>query len=238
MPLTPVRIGEAFGPGTAVPVVPLRISDPDHRHLRPALAGPRHPRGPGGRRRRHGSTYPWHRSIHPLLDSASTTGASPTGSPSPRSPGSGGSGSGRPASSPYNRITNVDIAQGPLMRFFSFSALRVQTAGYSAQARAEIVLNGIEDAGDLQERDHGLCAEGRAGRGRGGSRKRRRRQQTRLWRNSGRSGGCSKTGWRGRGTISPEREGCVGVIAGLSRLSRVGREGDYTVQRPISQARP
>lgn len=52
---------------------------------------------------------------------------------------------------PYNRITNVDIIQGPLMRFFSFSALRVQTAGYSAQARAEIVLNGIEDPKDLQE---------------------------------------------------------------------------------------
>ncbi|MCK9299199.1 PH domain-containing protein [Methanoculleus sp. YWC-01] len=53
---------------------------------------------------------------------------------------------------PYNRITNVDIAQGPLMRFFSFSAVRVQTAGYSAQARAEIVLNGIADPKDLQEK--------------------------------------------------------------------------------------
>ena len=52
---------------------------------------------------------------------------------------------------PYNRITNVDIIQGPLMRFFSFSAVRVQTAGYSAQARAEIVLNGIADPKDLQE---------------------------------------------------------------------------------------
>ena len=53
---------------------------------------------------------------------------------------------------PYNRITNVDIAQGPLMRYFSFSAVRVQTAGYSAQARAEIVLNGIADPKDLQEK--------------------------------------------------------------------------------------
>jgi membrane protein YdbS with pleckstrin-like domain len=52
---------------------------------------------------------------------------------------------------PYNRITNVDIVQGPLMRVFSFSALRVQTAGYSGQARAEIVLNGIEDPKALQE---------------------------------------------------------------------------------------
>jgi len=57
---------------------------------------------------------------------------------------------------PYNRITNVDISQGPLMRFFSFSAVRVQTAGYSAQARAEIVLNGIADPKDLQETIMGL----------------------------------------------------------------------------------
>lgn len=53
---------------------------------------------------------------------------------------------------PYNRITNVDITQGPLMRFFSFSAVKVQTAGYSAQAQAEIVINGIADAKDLQEK--------------------------------------------------------------------------------------
>jgi len=46
------------------------------------------------------------------------------------------------------------------MRFFSFSALRVQTAGYSAQARAEIVLNGIEDAGDLQEKIMGFVRRG------------------------------------------------------------------------------
>ena len=53
---------------------------------------------------------------------------------------------------PYNRITNVDIIQGPLMRFFTFSAVKVQTAGYSAQAQAEILLNGIEDPKDLQEK--------------------------------------------------------------------------------------
>lgn len=52
---------------------------------------------------------------------------------------------------PYNRITNVDIMQGPIMRHFSFSALRVQTAGYSAQARAEIHLNGIEQPAELQD---------------------------------------------------------------------------------------
>ena len=53
---------------------------------------------------------------------------------------------------PYNRITNVDILQGPVMRFFSFSALRIQTAGYSAQARAEIHLSGITDPEMLQEK--------------------------------------------------------------------------------------
>ena len=52
---------------------------------------------------------------------------------------------------PYNRITNVDIMQGPVMRYFSFSALRVQTAGYSAQARAEIHLSGIEQPQQLQD---------------------------------------------------------------------------------------
>lgn len=57
---------------------------------------------------------------------------------------------------PYNRITNVDISQGPLMRYLGFSSLRVQTAGYSAQARAEIQLNGIEDAEDLREKIMGF----------------------------------------------------------------------------------
>lgn len=45
---------------------------------------------------------------------------------------------------PYNRITNIDIIQGPLMRYFNISSLRIQTAGYSAQAMAELRLHGIE----------------------------------------------------------------------------------------------
>ncbi len=57
---------------------------------------------------------------------------------------------------PYNRITNVDISQGPLMRYLGFSSLRVQTAGYSAQARAEINLSGIEDAEFLREKIMGF----------------------------------------------------------------------------------
>jgi hypothetical protein len=52
---------------------------------------------------------------------------------------------------PYNRITNIDIIQGPLMRYFRVSSLRIQTAGYSAQATAEIRLHGIEQPEDLRD---------------------------------------------------------------------------------------
>lgn len=52
---------------------------------------------------------------------------------------------------PYNRITNVDIVQGPVMRFFGISNLRIQTAGYSAQAQAEIRILGIEEPEPLRE---------------------------------------------------------------------------------------
>ncbi|MDD3621460.1 MAG: PH domain-containing protein [Methanofollis sp.] len=52
---------------------------------------------------------------------------------------------------PYNRITNVDIVQGPVMRIFGISNLRIQTAGYSAQAQAEIRILGIENPEPLRE---------------------------------------------------------------------------------------
>lgn len=51
---------------------------------------------------------------------------------------------------PYNRITNVDIIQGPLMRLFGVSNLRIQTAGYSANQLAEIKLQGIRDPEPLR----------------------------------------------------------------------------------------
>ena len=51
---------------------------------------------------------------------------------------------------PYNRITNVDIIQGPLMRVFGISNLRIQTAGYSANQLAEIKLQGIRDPEPLR----------------------------------------------------------------------------------------
>jgi len=52
---------------------------------------------------------------------------------------------------PYNRITNIDVIQGPLMRYFGVSSLRIQTAGYSAQATAEIRLHGIEKPEELRD---------------------------------------------------------------------------------------
>jgi membrane protein YdbS with pleckstrin-like domain len=52
---------------------------------------------------------------------------------------------------PYNRITNVDIVQGPLMRLFHISDLKIQTAGSSApDGKSEIALIGIEDPEPLR----------------------------------------------------------------------------------------
>jgi hypothetical protein len=52
---------------------------------------------------------------------------------------------------PYNRITNIDVAQGPISRSLGIAALRVQTAGYSGQARAEIRIEGVEKYEELRE---------------------------------------------------------------------------------------
>jgi hypothetical protein len=52
---------------------------------------------------------------------------------------------------PYDRITNIDIYQGPLMRYFGFSLIKLQTAGYSGQYKAEITLEGIVEAEELRE---------------------------------------------------------------------------------------
>jgi hypothetical protein len=51
---------------------------------------------------------------------------------------------------PYNRITNIDIRQGPVMRALGISNLAIQTAGYSGQMTAEIVLEAMEHAEDLR----------------------------------------------------------------------------------------
>jgi uncharacterized protein len=54
---------------------------------------------------------------------------------------------------PFNRITNVDIIQGPVSRHFGIGTLKIQTAGYSGpnQRSSEIRLDGIEQFEDLRE---------------------------------------------------------------------------------------
>ncbi|MDO9035477.1 MAG: PH domain-containing protein [Methanoregula sp.] len=52
---------------------------------------------------------------------------------------------------PYNRITNLDLKQGPVMRWLRISTLSIQTAGYSGQAVPEIRIEAIEHAEELRE---------------------------------------------------------------------------------------
>jgi membrane protein YdbS with pleckstrin-like domain len=52
---------------------------------------------------------------------------------------------------PYSRITNVDIVQGPVMRRFGIFSLRIQTAGYSAQAQSEISIEGMTAPEEVRE---------------------------------------------------------------------------------------
>lgn len=52
---------------------------------------------------------------------------------------------------PYNRITNLDIKQGPVMRWLGISTLSIQTAGYSGQAVPEIRIEAIEHSEELRE---------------------------------------------------------------------------------------
>ncbi len=52
---------------------------------------------------------------------------------------------------PYNRITNVDIVQGPVMRMFGISNLKIETAGgNSGKNSPEIQLEGIADPEPLR----------------------------------------------------------------------------------------
>ena len=54
---------------------------------------------------------------------------------------------------PYNRITTVDIIQGPLSRLFGISMLKVHVAGNEAgtESEAELKINGMTGAGTLKE---------------------------------------------------------------------------------------
>jgi uncharacterized protein len=52
---------------------------------------------------------------------------------------------------PYNRVTNIDIRQGPVMRRLGISTISIQTAGYSGQAVPEIRIEAIVHAEELRE---------------------------------------------------------------------------------------
>jgi uncharacterized membrane protein YdbT with pleckstrin-like domain len=52
---------------------------------------------------------------------------------------------------PNNRITNLDVKQGPVMQAPGISMLAVQTAGYSGQEVPEIRIEGMEHAEELRE---------------------------------------------------------------------------------------
>lgn len=57
---------------------------------------------------------------------------------------------------PYNRITNVDIDQGPISRALRLGSLKIQTAGYTAPSsggfgKAEIRIEGMEHFEDLRD---------------------------------------------------------------------------------------
>ncbi|MEW6011729.1 MAG: hypothetical protein CIT03_09860 [Methanobacterium sp.] len=56
---------------------------------------------------------------------------------------------------PYNRITNVDIAQGPISRILKIGSLKIQTAGYSNPNQgwgtsSEITIDGVEEFEELR----------------------------------------------------------------------------------------
>ena len=71
---------------------------------------------------------------------------------------------------PYNRITNIDIRQGPVMRALGISTVSIQTAGYSGAAIPEIRIEAIEHADELRELIRNLvrsCSAGGDGTGTG-----------------------------------------------------------------------
>ncbi len=71
---------------------------------------------------------------------------------------------------PYNRITNIDIKQGPVMRALGISTVSIQTAGYSGAAAPEIRIEAIVFADELRELIRNLvrsCSAGGDGTGTG-----------------------------------------------------------------------
>ncbi|MCC7573870.1 MAG: PH domain-containing protein [Candidatus Methanofastidiosum sp.] len=56
---------------------------------------------------------------------------------------------------PYNRITNIDIKQGPLSRSLGIASLKIQTAGYSAASASgnfsEIKIDAMENFSEIRD---------------------------------------------------------------------------------------
>jgi hypothetical protein len=61
---------------------------------------------------------------------------------------------------PYNRITNIDVVQGPISRRFGLGNVRVQTAGYSGTGGygrvAEASIFGVENFEEIRDFVMGL----------------------------------------------------------------------------------
>jgi len=58
---------------------------------------------------------------------------------------------------PYNRVTNIDVLQGPLSRKFGLGKISIQTAGFSAGSSggsakvAEAVILGIKNFEEVKD---------------------------------------------------------------------------------------
>lgn len=54
---------------------------------------------------------------------------------------------------PYTKITNVDISQGPLARYFGIATLNIQTAGFHAAntAMPEMRIDGVKEHEQIRE---------------------------------------------------------------------------------------
>ncbi|MGM0545145.1 MAG: PH domain-containing protein [Bacteroidota bacterium] len=53
---------------------------------------------------------------------------------------------------PLDKIQDLTFKEGPLLKFFGLSILKVETAGGSGQGNADLTLIGIKDAADFRSR--------------------------------------------------------------------------------------
>ncbi|WP_049980176.1 PH domain-containing protein [Halolamina rubra] len=52
---------------------------------------------------------------------------------------------------PYNRITNVNAAQGPIQRLVDAGSVGIHTAGYAGQTGAELTITGVSDYEEIKD---------------------------------------------------------------------------------------